>query len=297
MSASEAPRLFLEPVAGFWVNNISPFAIRFPEGWPVDGIRWYGLAYVAGFLAAAWLLRSYRKAGRITLDADACSMLLTAVIIGTVVGGRLGYVLGYMLPRDPGILFKDPLVIFKVTDGGMASHGGMIGIALATWWFARKVKQPFARIADIVVTLGPAGVVFGRLANFVNGELWGRETEVPWAVVFRYPDARLPGGAALWLAPRHPSQLYAMVLEGVILLAWTQWRFRRKTPLPVGQLTGEFMLGYALVRIVGELWREPDVGVSLVLGLSRGQFYSVFLGLAGILCIVLARRRAGPVAG
>lgn len=293
MSAADSPRLFAEPANGFFVNQFDPLAVRFPSGWVVDGIHWYGLAYVAGFLAAAWLLRSYRKSGRVSFDADACSTLITAVIIGTVVGGRLGYVFGYMMPRDPGILFKDPLVIFRVNEGGMASHGGMIGIALATWWFARRVKLPVARVADIVVTLGPPGVIFGRLANFINGELWGRESTVPWAVVFRYPDHRSPDGLPVWLAPRHPSQLYAMVLEGLVLLVWTQWRFRRKVPLPAGQLTGEFMIGYAIVRIVGEFWREPDVGVSLVIGMSRGQFYSLFLALAGAAVIVWSRRHAG----
>lgn len=286
------PPLTPEPTPGHWVDTFSPFAVRFPDGWPVEGIRWYGLAYVAGFVAAALLLRVYYRKGRSTLDADQQTTLMTAVIIGTVVGGRLGYVLGYMLVRDPGALARDPLVIFKVNQGGMASHGGMIGIGLATWWCARKFKVPFLRLADLIVTLGPPGVIFGRLANFINGELWGRESDAPWAVVFRYPDLHDAMGRTLWLTPRHPSQLYAMLLEGVLLTAWTQYRFWKKKPLPAGQLTGEFMVGYAVVRIIGEFWREPDAGVSLVLGMSRGQFYSVFLALAGLAFVWWARRAA-----
>lgn len=285
----ETPVLSPVPAPGYTTWEPHPFALRFPEGWLIDGIRWYGLAYVAGFVAAFWLLHRYYKAGRSPLNSDAQSTLMTSVILGTVVGGRLGYVFGYMLVRDPDAIARDPLVIFKVNQGGMASHGGMIGIALATWWCARHFKVRFLRLADIIVTLGPPGVIFGRLANFVNGELWGRVTDVKWAVVFRHPDFH---DKALWLEPRHPSQLYALALEGVLLTIWTQLRFWKKDPLPVGQLTGEFMIGYAGVRILDELWREPDAGVSLVLGLSRGQFYSLFLALAGALVIVASRRVA-----
>jgi len=282
------------PAPGYTTWEPRPFAFRFPDGWPINGIRWYGLAYVAGFVAAFWLLHRYYKAKRSPLNADAQSTLMTAIILGTVVGGRLGYVFGYMLVRDPGALARDPLVIFKVNQGGMASHGGMIGIALAVWWASRHFKIRFLRLADIIVTIGPPGVIFGRFANFVNGELWGRVTDVKWAVVFRYPDIR---DTTAWLQPRHPSQLYAMLLEGVLLTAYTQWRFWKKIPLPPGQLTGEFMIGYALVRILGEFWREPDEGVSLVLGMSRGQFYSLFLALAGAAVVWAARRRnATPTA-
>lgn len=285
------PALTPEPTPGYTVNDFDPILLHFPKGWPVDGIRWYGLAYVAGFIVAAFLLRAYFKKGRTKLDEDKQTTLMTAVILGTVVGGRLGYILGYMLVKNPHALIDDPLVIFKVNHGGMASHGGMIGIGLATWWCARRFKVPFLRLADIIVTLGPPGVIFGRFANYINGELWGRTTDVSWAVVFRYPDLTQPGGAPLWLTPRHPSQLYALFLEGVLLTVWTQVRFWKKKPLPAGQLTGEFMIGYAIVRIIGEFWREPDEGVSLVLGMSRGQFYSLFLAFAGMIFVWWARER------
>ena len=279
------------PTPGYYINDFDPLLIRFPKGWVVDGIHWYGLAYVAGVIAAAMLLNAYYKKGRTTLNEDDRTILMTAAIAGTVIGGRLGYIFGYMLVKTPRALIDDPLIVFKVNQGGMASHGGMIGIGLATWWCSRRFKIPFLRLADLIVTLGPPGVIFGRFANFINGELWGRTTDVPWAVVFKYPDLASRGADPLWLTPRHPSQLYAMVLEGVLLTAWTQFRFWKKKPLPAGQLTGEFMVGYAIVRIIGEFWREPDEGVSLVLGMSRGQFYSVFLGLAGLAFVWWARRR------
>lgn len=278
------------PTPGYWVHNLDPFLIRFPEGWPIEGLRWYGLAYVAGFIVAGVLLHFYYKRGRSPLNPDQQSVLMTVLVLGVLVGGRLGYVLGYMLSRNPRILLDDPLVIFRVSEGGMASHGGMLGVWAALGWFAWKYRVRFWRLMDITVSLAPAGIFFGRIANFINGELWGRETTVSWAVIFK---AHTPWGEA-FLLPRHPSQLYAAGLEGLLLLVWTQWRFWR-CRLPEGQLVGEAMLGYAAVRIFGEFFREPDEGVSLILGLSRGQFYSVFLALLGIAVIVRARRKTTPV--
>lgn len=280
--------LTAQPAPGFWVHDLSPFAIEFPAGWFVDGIRWYGLSYAAGFLVAAWLLHRYYRTRRSPLDPDAQSALITAVILGVVVGGRLGYVLGYMLPRNPRELLDNPLVLFQVNRGGMASHGGMLGVAIAGAWAARRYAISPLKLADILVTLAPPGIALGRLANFINGELWGRKTDVAWAVVFKYPDTAAP----MWLSPRHPSQLYAFLLEGVVLTVWTQWRFWKNPPLAPGRLAGEFFLGYAIVRIIGEIWREPDAGVSLVLGLSRGQFYSLLPAIVGLALMVYAERRA-----
>jgi phosphatidylglycerol:prolipoprotein diacylglycerol transferase len=280
------------PTPGYWEHNLDPFLLHFPKGWPLDGLRWYGLAYVAAFAIAWFLLRLYYKRGKSPLNEDQQGTLLVAAILGVLVGGRLGYVFGYMLVREPELVFQNPLVIFQVNNGGMASHGGMIGVWLALAWFAWKTKSRFWRVLDIVVTLAPAGFFLGRIANFINGELWGRVTDVPWAVVFSTHDR---WGSIAYLEPRHPSQLYAAVLEGLLMLAWTQWRFW-KFKLPEGQLVGETMFAYAVVRIVGEFFREPDEGVGLILGLSRGQFYSVFLGLLGIAVIVWARRRRAPVA-
>jgi phosphatidylglycerol:prolipoprotein diacylglycerol transferase len=218
------------------------------------------------------------------------------LILGVMLGARLGEVFGYMLPRNPRLLWDDPLVIFRVNEGGMASHGGMVGVWLALGWFAWKHKTRFWLLMDIAVTLAPAGVFFGRLANFINGELWGRVTDVPWAVIFKVPGSSALRGAPLYLEPRHPSQLYAAGLEGLLLLAWAQWRFWR-CKLPEGQLVGEMMLAYAAVRIFGEMFREPETQIGWVLGLTRGQFYSVFLVVLGIVAIVRARRAARAHSG
>ncbi|MDR1497162.1 MAG: prolipoprotein diacylglyceryl transferase [Puniceicoccales bacterium] len=273
------------PTPGFWVHNLDPLLVRFPEGFWLEGLRWYGLAYVAGFVMAGILLHSYRKRGRISLNSDQISTLLTAIVLGVLVGGRLGYVFGYMLPQNPRLLLDEPLSIFRVDKGGMASHGGMIGVWIALAWFARRTKTRFWNLMDISATLAPAGLFFGRIANFINGELWGRETDVAWAVIFRPSYS-----SNIYLLPRHPSQLYEAGLEGLLLLVWTQWRFR-KGRLPEGRLAGETMLGYAIVRVFCEIFREPDAGVSLVLGLSRGQFYSLFLGIFGMAIIIWATRK------
>ncbi|MEM9227392.1 MAG: prolipoprotein diacylglyceryl transferase, partial [Verrucomicrobiota bacterium] len=146
------------------VCDFDPYLIQFSEG---IGIRWYGLAYIMGFVVAYLLLRLYHKRGRIDFNADEQLNLMTAIILGTFVGGRLGYMLLY----TPGALVDNPLSLFKVWEGGMASHGGFVGICVGMWWFARRQKTSFWNIADICVTLGPAGVFFGRIANFINGEL------------------------------------------------------------------------------------------------------------------------------
>ena len=272
--------------SSYWVHDLSPFLIRFPEN-PIglDGIRYYGLAYLLGFLAAWGLLRAYDARGKFAINADARATLMTAVILGVIVGGRLGYMLLY----DFEAFLQNPLLVLKVNQGGMASHGGFIGVLLALAWFARKYHYSFFKLGDVVVTLAPLGLCFGRIANFINGELWGRVTEMRWAVVF--PDSPMVYNAALHMfapEPRHPSQLYAAVLEGALLFAYAQWRFWRTRP-PAGQLGGEFLIGYGIVRIFGELFREPDA--ALIMGLSRGQFYSIFMIIAGAVIIRVARRK------
>ena len=283
MSNALSPTTTPVPQSGYWVHDLDPFLFRFPEGFLIEGVRWYGVAYVLGLVVAAVLLRNYFKRGKSPINAEEQSVLMTALLLGVVLGGRLGYVLFYMPLQQ---VFNNPLVIVQVTKGGMSSHGGMIGVWLALFWFAWKYKRRFWGLMDIVVTLAPAGFFFGRVANFINGELWGRETLVSWAVVFRYPGA----GGELFLLPRHPSQLYAAVLEGLLMLAWTQWRFWRWR-LPEGQVVAEAMIAYGVVRIVDEFFRQPDEGIGLVFGLSRGQFYSVLLALFGACVLVWARRR------
>ncbi|MDR2983164.1 MAG: prolipoprotein diacylglyceryl transferase [Puniceicoccales bacterium] len=285
---SDFPAYTTKPTPDYWVHDLNPMMIRFPEGWPIEGIHWYGMAYVMGFIVAGVLLHVYYKRGKSPLNPDQQSALMIVSVLGVLVGGRIGYILGYMLSKNPNILIENPLIIFQVNKGGMASHGGMIGVWIALGWYAWKYKIRFWKLMDITVSLAPAGVLFGRIANFINGELWGKETSVPWAVIFKTHDSF---GQTLYLLPRHPSQIYAAAMEGLLLLVWTQWRFW-KCKLPEGQLVGEAMVGYAIVRIIGEIFREPDEGISLILGLSRGQFYSVFLALIGIGVIWWARQAA-----
>lgn len=269
----------------YWVHDLSPFLIRFPENpLGLDGIRYYGLAYLLGFFGAWLLLKLYDVKGKFATDADARASLMTAIIIGVLAGGRIGYMLLY----DLEAFLQNPLLVFRVDQGGMASHGGFLGVTLALVWFARKHGCGFLRLGDVIVTVAPLGLLFGRIANFINGELWGRVTTMSWAVIF--PDSPKGYNAALGTygpEPRHPSQLYEAALEGGLMLLYVQWRFWRSKP-PAGQLGGEFLVGYGIVRIFGEMFREPDA--ALLFGLSRGQFYSIFLILAGAIVIGISRK-------
>lgn len=259
----------------YWAHDIDPVVFQLSDSLAV---RWYGVAYILGFVIAAWLLACYYRKERSPLDPDAQSSLLTALIIGVLVGGRVGYLLLY----QPEAWLHHPLLLFQVWQGGMASHGGFVGVAVAALWVSRRRGIAILRLSDILVTLAPPGIFLGRIANFINGELWGRPAEVPWAVSFR------EGPLGEYGPPRHPSQLYEAVLEGLVLTVYTQVRFWLSDPakLRPGQLAGEFFIAYAILRIIGEVFREPDAG--LILGLSRGVFYSFFLLLAGI--VILSRR-------
>ncbi len=258
------------------VHEPHPFLIQFSENF---GIRYYGLAYLAGFLAAGWLLRRYNQAGRSALDTNAIFDLMTCLIAGVVIGGRLGYFLLY----QPELVVRDPLALIRVWEGGMASHGGFIGVIVAMWWFTRKRATGMLQVGDLVVSVTPLGLLFGRLANYINGELWGKTTDVPWAVIFEKT-----GGGPF---PRHPSQLYEAGLEGLLLFAFMQWRFWKTdcTKTQPGRLSGEFLVAYSLARALGEIFREPDA--ALVLGLSRGTFYSIFLLAGGVALIAFTTQR------
>lgn len=270
----------------FWVHDLSPFLIRFSGNF---GIRYYGLAYLLGFLTAGWLLVVYARAGRSQLPADKVSDFMLWIILGVMLGGRVGSFVLY----HPDQLLRDPLSFFRVWEGGMASHGGMIGVALAVVWFSRSARINFFHLADLITSVAAAGLLFGRIANFINGELWGKSTRVPWGVIF--PKSHEPGTPLHLMFPRHPSQLYEAALEGLLLLAFMQWRFWRSDVVQrkPGRLAGEFLLAYAVARAIGEIFREPDADVSLILGLSRGTFYSLFLIVGGL---VLILRPAKPLA-
>lgn len=272
-------------LSDYWIHDLSPFLWEFPEpysNWGPGGIRWYGIAYLLGFIIAGAILRIAWKKGRSPYDPEQVMNLMTFQILGVLIGGRIGYVLLYQTSK----FWQDPLVLLRVWEGGMASHGGFVGVCIATLWYARQSKQSPFPIGDLIVSIVAPGLLFGRIANFINGELWGRTTEVSWGVLF--PNAP---GFALSVA-RHPSQIYAAILEGLLPFIYIQWRFwKSDTPSRFpGQLTGEFLLIYSAGRILNELYREPDA--SLIAGMSRGQFYSIFLALGGILLIYLARKRA-----
>ena len=264
-----------------WVHDLSPFLIRFSENF---GIRYYGLAYLISFVAGIWLLHRYWRAGRSPFGMNAIMDLMTFIVAGVLIGGRLGYFVLY----KPESLFSDPLILFRVWEGGMASHGGLLGVLVAMIGWAHKQAVPFFRVSDLIVTTAPAGWIFGRIANFINGELVGKVSDVWWAVIFPHNEIDLELGRAA--VPRHPAQLYAAALEGVLLFAFMQWRFWRSdiTRTQPGRLSGEFLIAYALARTVAELFREPDA--SLLFGLSRGTFYSLFMVVAGVVMIASTRK-------
>lgn len=254
-------------------------------------IHWYGLTYLAAFALFFWLGRlrlRHQPYASITqprpwLPRDVEDILFLGVV-GVVAGGRLGYCLFY----QPAYYLQHPLEVFYVWQGGMSFHGGLIGVMVAQLWYARSRGRPFMQVMDFVAPCVPTGLAAGRLGNFINGELWGRVSDVPWAVVF--PQSAPPGTPLLLIEPRHPSQLYAAGLEGLVLLAWMQlrvWRGRVLQDSP-GRLTGEFLVGYAVLRSLGEVFREPDA--ALILGLSRGTFYSLFVAAVGVVILRRARR-------
>ncbi len=262
----------------YHVHEPHPFLFRFGENF---GIRYYGLAYLLGFLGALWLWRLYHRTGRSRVTPEMSLDLLTLMVVGVVAGGRLGEFLLY----QPQRLLADPLALFRVWEGGMASHGGFVGVALALVWFSRTRRLPFGHVADVVASVTSLGLMLGRLANYLNGELWGKVTDVRWGVIFEQT-----GGGQF---PRHPSQLYEATLEGALLLTAAQWRFWKTgvTQRHPGQLAGEYLIAYAGLRAIGEVFREPD---RIICGLSSGTFYSLFL-VAGGLALIAWARRAGSL--
>lgn len=247
-------------------------------------LRWYSLAYLFGIILGWWyLLRLLREPGAPMARRHADDMVFYATL-GIILGGRLGYVLFYR----PDVYLENPLEIPQLWDGGMSFHGGVIGVSLGILYMARKHKLDWLRIHDYVACCIPFGLFLGRLANFVNAELWGRQTDVPWAIIF--PDA---GGV-----PRHPSQLYEAALEGVLLfiVLWLMfWKSRARWH--PGMLVGTFILVYGFSRFLVELVRQPDSGLeNLAWGLSMGQTLSLPMILGGLYLILTARRRGERVA-
>jgi len=250
--------------------QFDPAAIRIGS----FAIHWYGLMYLMAFVQFLLL-------GRIRIRASQYQILgwtykdledlLFAGVLGVVLGGRIGYALFYM----PGYYLFHPLDILKIWEGGMSFHGGLLGVLLALLWFAHKHKTRFFIVSDLVAPLVPFGLAFGRLGNFINGELWGRPTDLPWAMIFPLVDS----------VPRHPSQIYQLLGEGV-LLGMVLWIYASK-PRRVGQVSGLFLLGYGLCRFLAEFAREPDAFLGLLgLGLSMGQWLCTPMIFFGIYLIV-----------
>lgn len=270
-----------------WVHDLSPFAIQLGDD---VGIRWYGLAYLGGFLLAWWLLRLWSRRNQLPLDYKGITDAVFYIAISMMVGGRLGYCLFYYQTADTGApwaIMQDPLAVFKVWQGGMASHGGVAGMFFGTWLFCRKRHINFLVLGDTVAATAGIGIVFGRLANFINGELWGRPSDVTWAIIFPndplYPAEQIA---------RHPSQLYAVGLEGLMMLAVVlPLHFIHRRP---GLSIGAGIATYCLGRFIGEFWREPDPGYALYLGwMSKGQALTIPLFAVALSFFIVAWRK-GP---
>ena len=274
----------------YWVHDLSPFLIEFPSTiFGIEGIRYYGVAYLIGFFAVWYFLKICEQKGKLSLNAKDRSDLMTYLILGVLIGGRLGYVLFY----DFQDFIKNPFLFFRIDQGGMASHGGFIGVSLALLIFCQNKKFNSLKLIDCISVATPLGLAIGRIANFINGELWGKISTVPWAVLF--PNSPMTFSSLTnyyGIQPRHPSQLYAAVSEGFIPLIYLQFRFWY-TKTSSGQLTGEFLILYSLLRIFNEVFREPDA--SLIAGISRGQFYSIFLLILGICFWFYAKKKASQI--
>ena len=240
-------------------------------------VRWYGLMYLAAFLLVLVLgryrIRTQPWRGLTTRDLDD---LLFLGVIGVIAGGRLGYILFYKFSD----YLREPLHIFYVWEGGMSFHGGFLGVLVAIFWFTRTRHKTWLTVTDFVAPLCPLGLGAGRIGNFINAELWGRPTGVPWAMIFPNVDNM----------PRHPSQLYEFAFEGLVLFALLWW-FSSK-PRPTGAVSGLFLLGYGVFRFGVEFTREPDGFLGLLtLGLSMGQWLSLPMALVGVGLIAWSYRK------
>ncbi len=263
-------------------------AIPFPQIDPVAlevgpfVFRWYALAYIAGLLAGWALLRRWGGRSPLSLPKEAADDFFVWATLGVILGGRLGFVLFYNLSH----YMEHPLRILMVWEGGMAFHGGLLGVVVAMWLFTRRRGISFLAFGDVVCRVVPIGLFLGRLANFVNGELWGRPTTLPWGMVFPGADDQ----------PRHPSQLYEAALEGLVLFAVinlvagvARWRERP------GLLGGVFLSGYAVARILVEMVRQPDPQLGfLMVHATMGQLLSVPMLILGLYLILRAKPTDGP---
>ncbi|MBK1832327.1 prolipoprotein diacylglyceryl transferase [Verrucomicrobiaceae bacterium R5-34] len=315
-----------------YIHNMDP--VLFDVAGPVK-LRWYGLGYLLGFVLGYYLLRwQARKKLWVLPETKVADFIAYAAVFGVFVGGRLGYILFYQIPKENGWaqLVADPFMVFRVWDGGMASHGGILGLTIFTLIYARMQKVSWTGVGDGLCVVAPLGIGLVRVANFINGELYGRVAHgFSWGIKFpaslhedwqdnpamidkaydacRQVDPSIDGHSyeylvaqsrenpellqtlGSFLKARHPSQLYEAALEGLVLfliLFITRIKFPK---LPHGVLTGMFFLFYAIFRIIVENFRQPDEGQALVMGLTKGQFYSTFMVVAGLAFIITAFRK------
>jgi len=303
----------------YYLHDLSPHLLRFTDSF---ALHWYGLAYVLGFYLTYLVMRLLARRGLSEIKDDQVADFITLVaLFGVVLGGRIGYMLLY----DWDQFVQTPWMLFMIHKGGMASHGGIAGVALFCLWYARRHKISWTGIGDTLVCGAPLGVFCGRLANFINGELFGRVTNVSWAMKFPtellHEDFVKQGGTPVslpmqlqhspeiiaWfeqngggraeletiLHPRHPSQLYEALGEGLFLSAILLFVRIRWPRLPHGVLTGLFFLLYAVARISLESLRQPDSGAEAILGMTRGQFFSVFMVVIGLAFMIHGVLRGG----
>lgn len=257
------------------IIRIGPFAVR-----------WYGLMYLLGFLAAYWLIPRQKKAVEIGLKGETLQDLIFWLALGVILGGRLGYILFYQY-GDLGYYLKNPLEIIAIWHGGMSFHGGFIGCVLAGYRFSVKKNIRFFDLSDCVLPVAPIGLGLGRIGNFINGELFGRPTDVPWAMIF-------PNGGPV---PRHPSQLYESVGEGLVLFLFL-WTLQKRNP-PSGVVTGCFIIGYGVIRFVLEFFREPDPQIGFIMKVfTMGQVLCmamIFAGAALLVYSIKSRRQSSII--
>ena len=261
-------------------------------------IRWYSLAYIAGLILGYFWVRANLKRTR-TVEMRAMDDLFLWIIIGVVAGGRIGSVLFYGFQQDPERYLSDPMAWFSVWDGGMSFHGGFLGVLLAVViWSRFNRSSNFWEVTDLLAISAPIGLFFGRIANFINGELYGRPTDLPWAM--RFPTFGPNGVRDQWTEPRHPSQLYESFLEGLVLLIVLNWLWRKPAiRVQAGIVTGAFIAGYGFFRFMVEFVRKPDNGIEAgffkVAGLgafTTGQELSFPMIIIGVALILWRRNTA-----
>jgi phosphatidylglycerol:prolipoprotein diacylglycerol transferase len=273
-----------------WIGTGTPAVIAYPAIDPVllrlgpFSVRWYGLAYIVAFIGSGLILYWLAKRWKLGLTADDAVLVVLYAVIGVIVGARLGYVIIY----GAGQYWAHPAKIFAIWDGGMSFHGGLAGILIAGWFAARSLEMPFLTLCDLGAVGAPIGFLLGRIGNFINGELWGRPSSVPWAMIF-------PGAGP---QPRHPSQLYEAFFEGVVLLTVMIVLALRLPPRPRGEMLGWLLTLYGVFRIGVEFFREPDVQIGFLFGgVTMGQLLSVPMVALGIWLIWRSRRAGEPELG